>query len=179
MRACTAVVTELSWNDSNDEKRRYRAIIEFIEPEDWAKELNFIYNELLDATGELSKDIYSPDSEAAIAYAKIKAVYPKMTKEDVASSSVAKLLRDQGVDVLGTVVNIEEAHPEAFYKRLQHFVDSKEKETANKQVKDKDGKAKGRKPPRQMEFWPLIKVVKQSGQDIHQIGCAVNRRGPC
>lgn len=41
----------------------------------------------------------------------------------------------------------------SFYKALQHYVDSKEKPTG-----DKNKKVKGEK--KQMEFWPLIKVVR-------------------
>ena len=34
MRACTAVVTEISYNDSKNDFQRYRAEIEFIKPEE-------------------------------------------------------------------------------------------------------------------------------------------------
>jgi hypothetical protein len=57
--------------------------------------------------------------------------------------------------VLGTTKKIEEPHPEPFYKALQHFVDSKEKATTSEIKKKKE---KGEKT--QMEFWPLIKVVR-------------------
>lgn len=43
MRACTAVVTELSFNHSNNEAAKYRAEIEFIKPEEWRKELNVLF----------------------------------------------------------------------------------------------------------------------------------------
>lgn len=52
MRACTAVVTEVSWNASEDENQKYRAAIEFIRPEDWEKELKVLFQELLDGNGE-------------------------------------------------------------------------------------------------------------------------------
>ena len=42
-RACTAVVTELSFNHSNNEAAKYRAEIEFIKPEEWRKELNVLF----------------------------------------------------------------------------------------------------------------------------------------
>lgn len=45
MRACTAVVTELSYNHSTDERAKYRAEIEFIKPEEWQKELNVLFQE--------------------------------------------------------------------------------------------------------------------------------------
>lgn len=43
MRACTAVVTELSYNHSSNEAAKYRAEIEFIKPEEWRKELNVLF----------------------------------------------------------------------------------------------------------------------------------------
>ncbi|USW48465.1 Putative P-loop containing nucleoside triphosphate hydrolase, dynamin [Septoria linicola] len=46
MRACTAVVTELSYNYSNIDTAKYRAEIEFIKPEEWRKELNVLFQEV-------------------------------------------------------------------------------------------------------------------------------------
>lgn len=43
MRACTAVMTELSCNYSNNEAANYRAEIEFIKPEEWRKDLNVLF----------------------------------------------------------------------------------------------------------------------------------------
>jgi hypothetical protein len=154
MRACTAVVTELSWNDSEEEDSKYRAEIEFIQPEDWARELKVLFEELIDSNGNVSRECSNADSEAGVAYAKIKAVYPKMTKEMLASSSIEKMMSDTAVQkLLGTVRSIKEKEADVFYKKLQHYVDSKEKATGEK-GKDKKVVRK------EMEFWPLIKVVK-------------------
>ncbi len=153
MRACTAVVTEMSWNDAGEEENRYQAAIEFIQPADWAKELEILFADMIDANGKVSRECYVADSEASIAYAKIKAVYPKLSRDDLANSTIEKLMEDSVVQsVLGTVRDIKESDPEKFYRRLQHYVDSKEKVTAEKKSKKDEVK--------QMEFWPLIKVVK-------------------
>jgi hypothetical protein len=53
MRACTAVVTEISWNNSNDENAKYRAEIEFIQVEDWERELMILFAELLESNGNV------------------------------------------------------------------------------------------------------------------------------
>ena len=53
MRACTAVVTEISYNDSTNPRMKYRAEIEFIRPEDWQKELHILYKEIIDESGQL------------------------------------------------------------------------------------------------------------------------------
>jgi len=149
MRACTAVVTEISYNHGDIP---YQAQVEFITPADWEKELKTLFEDLLDGDGKVSRDCSNQDTDAGIAYAKIKAVYPKKTKEDIANSSVQKMLQDVS-HVLGKSKGIEETDSLRFYKRLQHYVDSKEKSTGDK---DKDKK----KEPREMEFWPLIRVVK-------------------
>lgn len=149
MRACTAVVTEISYNHGDIP---YQAQVEFITQADWEKELKTLFEDLLDGDGKVSRDCSNQDTDAGIAYAKIKAVYPKKTKEDIANSSIQKLLQDVS-HILGKSKDIEETDSLRFYKRLQHYVDSKEKSTGDK---DKDKK----KGPREMEFWPLIRVVK-------------------
>jgi hypothetical protein len=149
MRACTAVVTEMSWNSSDDENAKYRAAIEFIQPEDWEKELRVLFGELLDGNGNVSREASNEDSEAGVAYAKIKAVYPQKTKEDIAKSNIRDLMQEPAVrNVLGKTKTVEEARSDRFYRILQTYVDSKEKSTDDKKQK------------KEMEYWPLIKVVK-------------------
>ena len=55
--------------------------------------------------------------------------------------------------ILGSMRDIKENDPLIFYKKLQHYVDSKEKSTGSK---DKEKKKEGK----EMEFWPLIRVVR-------------------
>ena len=149
MRACTAVVTEVSYNEGT---KPYRATIEFIKPADWEKELKTLFQDLVDGSGNVSRESSNPDTDAGIAYAKIKAVYPRKTKETMPHSSIDKMLEEVS-HVLGTSRNIEETDSLRFYQKLQQFVDSKEKSTGDKE-KDK------KKKLIEMEFWPLIRVVK-------------------
>ena len=72
MRACTAVVTEMSYNHSDKPNARYRAQIEFIKPADWEKDLRLSFSELLDSNGQVSRECSNEESEAGIAYAKLK-----------------------------------------------------------------------------------------------------------
>lgn len=90
------------------------------------------------------------DSEAGIAYAKMKAVYPLLTKEDMAAATVDRLMDHYNAKVLGTVQDFESTDALSFYQRLQQYVDSKEK-SRSASVTDKG-------PVR--EYWPLIKVVR-------------------
>lgn len=155
MRACTAVVTEISYNH---EEEPYRAQIEFIKLEDWERELKVLFQDLLDSNGTVSRECANEDTDAGIAYAKIKAVYPRKNKEDIANCTIDKLLQEVS-HILGTTRNIKETNSMTFYKRLQAFVDSKEKSTGIKEKgKDKDKPKK--KEKREMEFWPLIRVVR-------------------
>ncbi|CAD6446372.1 e1e59874-7bcb-4b1c-a282-67f13334c37c [Sclerotinia trifoliorum] len=156
MRACTAVVTEMSWNFSDDPSKKYRAEIEFIKECDWENELKVSLNELIDASGNVSRDSTNADTEAGIAYAKIKAVYPNKTHEMLAKSTAEELLAESDVrTVLGTTRTIEKSYSEFFYKELQRYVDSKEKSTG-----EGGRPSEKKKEKRTMEFWPLIKVVR-------------------
>lgn len=150
MRACTAVVTEISFNH---EEEPYRAHIEFVSQAEWEKELRIIFEDLLDSNGQVSRDCANEDTDAGIAWQKIKAVYPRKTKEDIAKSSTATLLREVS-HVLGTTRDVKETDSLRFYKKLQQFVDSHEKSTGL------EGKENKRKERKEMEFWPLIRVVR-------------------
>jgi hypothetical protein len=171
MRACTAVVTEMSWNANDDEGSKYRAEIEFIKPAEWERELRVLFEEIIDGSGGISREVSNPDSQAGIAYAKIRAVYWRLTKDDLIESSIEKLMTDQSVrGLLGTTKYVKDRYCDTFYKTLQHYVDSKEKpeltkdsdneeEDNSKGTSDKDKKKKKTRK-REQEFWPLIKVVR-------------------
>ena len=150
MRACTAVVTEISYNKIDNEAAKYRAEIEFIKPEDWQRELAVLFEEVFDGQG-LSKDANNPDSIAGVAYAKIRAVYPKHTKDMLRNSTIEQLMNVSNVNgILGTVKRIQSRDCASFYQRLQHYVDSQQKPNGKK----------GAKPTREPQLWPLIKVVR-------------------
>ncbi|KAI9662199.1 MAG: hypothetical protein M1829_006181 [Trizodia sp. TS-e1964] len=155
MRACTSVVTELSYNESANPAQKYRAEIDFISAADWEKELQVLFQELIDSNGNISRDCTNQETEAGVAYAKIKAVYYKMKKDDLAQSTVQKLMAEPMVkNLFGTTRRIASSNSQEFYCRVQHYVDSSEKSTG----KANDGAKKKKK--KRMEFWPLIRVVK-------------------
>ncbi|KAK0643251.1 hypothetical protein B0T16DRAFT_391805 [Cercophora newfieldiana] len=144
MRACTASPTEISYNYSDDPNELYRAEVEFITAEDWKKELEALFVDLIDANGEVSRDCANPDTEAGVAYAKIKAVYPKKRKEMIATSTSQGLISEPVVRrALGTTRTLRATTSASIYRQLQEYVDSKEKNTE-----------------KTMEYWPLIKVVR-------------------
>lgn len=147
LRACTASPTEISYNNSENPEELYRSEIEFISVEDWKKELKTLFTDLLDDSGNISRECANEDSEAGIAYAKIKSVYPNETKEMIAQSDPDRLVNEPAVArVLGSVKKLRATTAKDLYASMQRYVDSKEKNPHKKDVP--------------MEFWPLIKVVR-------------------
>ncbi|KAL2874899.1 hypothetical protein SGCOL_009877 [Colletotrichum sp. CLE4] len=115
--------------------------------EDWKKELKTLFTDLLDDSGNISHECANEDSEAGIAYAKIKSVYPNKTKEMIAQSDPDRLASEPAVArVLGSVKKLRAPTAKDLYASMQRYVDSKEKNPHKKDVP--------------MEFWPLIKVVR-------------------
>ncbi|KAL2262841.1 hypothetical protein VTK26DRAFT_9289 [Humicola hyalothermophila] len=151
MRACTAVITEIAFNDSDNEHEKYRAEVHFISADEWVKELTGMLDDLRDAPASPGADNQSSEGNGGISYDKIRAVYPSLTSQEVKNGtfSVESLMEEPSVkDILGTVRRIASSTPEDFLERLKKFIDSKEKTRGRK------------KEPAAMEFWPLIKVVK-------------------
>jgi hypothetical protein len=131
MRACTASPTEISYNYLESPEQLYCAEVEFIAVEDWQKELKVLFTDLLDGNGEVSRECNDQNCDAGVAYAKIKAVYPKMTKDMIAQSNPDRLAREPAVRaVLGTVKNLQSTTAAGLYRALQTYVDSKEKNTS-------------------------------------------------
>ncbi|KAI8943413.1 hypothetical protein NX059_001425 [Plenodomus lindquistii] len=156
MRACTAVVTEISWNASTSSSDKYRAEIDFISHADWEKELHILLKEFLTENGTLSRDVSDPNSDAGIAWAKFHSVYPDIPRDTLGECTVPRLMARPAIaEILGATKKIACAMPGRFYNDLQSYVDSKEKVT--KKSKDK---SKEKSTGTQMEYWPLIKVVK-------------------
>lgn len=150
MRACTASPTEISYNYSENPDELYRAEIEFISKQDWTRELGVLFNDMLDGNGEVSRDCNNSDSDAGIAYAKLTAVYPNKTKDMLATGTPESFANEGAVSrVLGTTKKLTETTSKDLFRRMQHYVDSKEKERGDRNRKDQ-----------LMEYWPLIKVVR-------------------
>lgn len=146
MRACTASATEISYNYSDDPSELYRAEIEFITVADWTQELKTLLDDLLDGNGNVSSECNNPDTDAGLAYSKIKAVYPRKKKEMISKSTPDQLVNEPAVrDVLGTIMSLKQTTCPALFSDLQRYIDSKEKTPESRNV---------------MEYWPLIKVVR-------------------
>jgi hypothetical protein len=113
--------------------------------------------DILTETGGISRDIADENSDAGIAWAKFHSVYPKKTRDSLQDCTIDDLMSENSVSaVLGTTKDISSAYPNSFYQQLQKYVDSKEKVTKKGKDKEKDKVKK----TFDMEYWPLIKVVK-------------------
>ncbi|RYP45152.1 hypothetical protein DL768_008470 [Monosporascus sp. mg162] len=189
VRACTAVITEISWNPSDNPEERYVGNIEFISKEEWRSELDHLFSDLMQSNGSFTGDATNKATDAGVAWAKIKAVYPHITKEALAETDADSLVNDTAT----------------FYNAIKVYVDSKQKfpfpkskdTTPNKHDKlradsiqddsyddsvngdeaetdnaEHDGAPYTEK--RDMELWPLIKVVRvQTKADVLSTGAVI------
>ncbi|SPQ22881.1 33a1c8c7-d86f-4eb1-815a-97caacca19ac [Thermothielavioides terrestris] len=151
MRACTAVVTEVAYNPSDRIDEKYRAEIHFISREEWINELRILLSDMTQASDPLGTDEPSSESDAGVAFHKIRSVYPFLAKDEIRKGKFdpCELTAHHTVKgLLGSVQHIKSPTAQEFLALLKKFIDSKEK-------------TPGRgKDPDAMEYWPLIKVVK-------------------
>jgi len=137
LRACTAVVTEVSFNHSDNAEQVYAAEIEFIEREDWFREVTDLYGDLADNNSD-------GDADAKAALAKLNAVYPALTQEDLAKTTPAELQHEPSVNAFfGVTKKLYATNSQELTEQLKLYIDSKEKTDTTTQ-----------------ELWPLIKVVR-------------------
>jgi hypothetical protein len=136
--ACTAVATEISWNPSDDEDRRFWGVVEYISSEDWRNELQILARDLLNEDGELDLSL-PPNSDAKIALDKIHTVYGYLERDKIAArlQNIDEMVRDDRLRLrLGTVEEFSDRNATGFRNKLQRHINS-----AN-------------------DLWPLVKVVK-------------------
>lgn len=72
-------------------------------------------------------------------------------------TSVEQLMAHENVKCLGSLREIEDKDSLLFYRKLQNYVDSKEKSGTKSTEK---AEKKKKQQPWQMEHWPLIRCVR-------------------
>lgn len=142
MRACTATITEISFNKGS---HKYRFVIEFLSRTDWQDELEKGFQVLLDSNGKIVKDATNEDSEAGAFYSKIRAVYSDLTRDAIERSTIRGLLEHPDVKVLDRTEDFEGDDPIKFADNLQRIIDSKDRTS--------------RGPGKDLAYWPIIKRV--------------------
>lgn len=145
-------MTEISLNSRND---LYRAETEFIGQAEWYKELAILYQEPLGSHGNVAREaVMNEDSGTGLACEKFRAVYPILTKETMAQATSERPIEHKNAKVFGTIKILESDTASDFHQSLQRHVDSKEKV-------QKTGERPGEnKAAREIEYWPLIKVIR-------------------
>ncbi|KAG9038318.1 hypothetical protein FRB95_001730 [Tulasnella sp. JGI-2019a] len=152
MRACTAVVTEISYKKGPS----IMADVSFLTKDEWKAELDVLLTDLLDEDGRPRK-VTDMRSEAGVAWSKVHAVYPNIPQDYLANLTADQILdRDPVIkNLLGTTKQISSANSKDFKKAIGKYIDSKEKKRGNKDDKEKK-KDKTEGPA----LWPLIRTVR-------------------
>ncbi|KAI1879612.1 hypothetical protein JX265_002566 [Neoarthrinium moseri] len=151
MRACTACPTEISYNNTDGPDW---AEVEFISVEEWLAELRYLFNDVLNGDGEVHSNSTNQETEAGVAWAKITTIYPHMTRDLLAQTTEKTLAKDRTLgEFLGTTKKVIPSKSDLLYKKVQRFIDSKEK-ISNKET------SIATTAPGPSELWPLIKVVR-------------------
>lgn len=171
MRACTAVVTEISYHKN----KTIEADVSFIKLEDWREEIGVLVEYLTDH----NENSEEPTSEAIVAWSKLQAVYPSIDRGRVGKMTVDQILaRDTGalsflffcsdkanfylsgiVAMLGTTIHIAAENSQAFAKNIGRYVDSKDQESGN--IRDRvRSKNKRLEVDPDAALWPLISRVQ-------------------
>ncbi|KAM6456067.1 nuclear GTPase SLIP-GC [Liasis olivaceus] len=136
MRACTAVVVEIS---RAAEGSPYEADVEFLSPEEWDKELKALLEDMKDKAGILKKRCPDRKTEAGAAYSRVKAVYGRVEELEKLKG------RQEVTQHLGTVKRICADTAADFRMSIEKFIDSRT---------DNLREMKGG------EFWPIVKCVR-------------------
>ncbi|KAK2011638.1 tat pathway signal sequence [Colletotrichum eremochloae] len=145
LRACTAWVTEVSYNYSDDEREAYRAEIEFVTANEWQREMGPWIQSMKDEIAAGSSDYSSPNTEAGILLARLAAVYPGLKAETIAASDSNVLMENTEVQkILGTTIRLSDVSAKGLSHQMQSYMGRK--------LEAKDGNG--------MNPWPLIKVVR-------------------
>ncbi|TGO74897.1 hypothetical protein BELL_0249g00080 [Botrytis elliptica] len=145
MRASTSVVTEISWNDSDDPEKAFRAEIEFISEMEWKEEMDILLDDLKNATKGEDVSVKS-GSEARTAFAKISAVWPSVTLSKLKGMTSQELF-DQidGVsNILDCHLEIAERKAKPFSREINKYIDSNNKQKSSNGI----------------SFWPLVRCVR-------------------
>ncbi|KAF5499240.1 Nuclear GTPase SLIP-GC [Colletotrichum fructicola] len=144
MRACTACVTEISFNHDDDSEKPYRAEIDFVCAEVWQSEIETFLKEIAVNSDGFEDDDENPDTEAAKSVARARAVYANMDVEVLQGSTVPELMRHPNVhEVLGATRHFKTSSGEELRSLIEPYVDSSDKD---------DDDAIG--------FWPMVKAVR-------------------
>ncbi|KIK36397.1 hypothetical protein CY34DRAFT_26339 [Suillus luteus UH-Slu-Lm8-n1] len=168
MRACTAVVTEITYHAA----RTINADVSFLSEAEWRAELAVLLNDLVDEDGNF-KCTTSTDlrSDSGVAWHKVHAVYPSIAQEQLIRLTVDQILaRDENIaKVLGTTKQISAKNSRKFAQKIVKYIDSNDQKRGSKKDKTtvsdgslmltKDKNEETKKTDHSPALWPLIRQV--------------------
>ncbi|KAL5527490.1 hypothetical protein ACEPAG_6281 [Sanghuangporus baumii] len=157
MRACTAVVTEISYHN----EKTIEADVSFLSEKEWRDELEVLLDDLLEEDGSFRRTT-DLRSEAGVAWHKVHALYPTLTQNRLAT--IAQRMPSERIDailnvdrkiaqLMGSTKKIVARNSKEFAKEIAKYIDSKDEKRSKK--KDKEKKKDGNGPA----LWPLIRQV--------------------
>ncbi|CAG8981462.1 hypothetical protein HYALB_00003032 [Hymenoscyphus albidus] len=151
-RACTAVVSEVSYQTNEDIEVAYEARIQRISQDDWKAELTSLFQDLRTNAnirdGEDGEEDLERNQRIQMAFGKVQSVYPfiESSKKLEKDWDVAKLMNHSSVKyILGKSLVLTSAKREKFSKMIKPYISSV-------LSKGDDGAMYAQ--------WPLVKLVK-------------------
>jgi hypothetical protein len=154
VQACTASPTEISFNHSEDPAELFRAEAQFLSHEELLAELQILHQDIIDDDkGEISRDIRIPDSDAALSYAKLRALFPRKTQDELAKTTPSALVSEPALQqLLGITQCVRAATADELSEGIKKYVGSKDKLIGSVEP--------GHGTSSRFELWPLVKVVR-------------------
>ncbi|KAF7352854.1 Nuclear GTPase SLIP-GC [Mycena venus] len=155
MRACTAVVTEIAYH----KKKTIDADVSFLTKNEWKAELNILLGDLVEEDGTLKRST-DLTSDAGVAYSKVHAVYPTVSREKLVSMTADQIIaKDPKIErILGQTKRISARDSKVFAIEIAKYIDSKD-QRRGKDKKDKGKKKDKNKDANTPALWPLIRQV--------------------
>jgi hypothetical protein len=153
-QASTAVAVEISWNESDDPKLLYQAVVHGISRDELEKELKELYEDVeFLKSGHIVEDNKENDEEDLEIQArvndtlsKLKCLYSDIKSlEDLNRTTINELLNRSCCKLLGQTKKFQTHDVVKFARFIKGFIDTS---------KSKDGAVT------QVSVWPLVKVVK-------------------
>lgn len=77
-----------------------------------------LMKEFLTENGTLQREAFDQSTDAGIAWAKFHSVHPKIARDELGDCTVARLMSDKALNVLGTTKKINTSEPHGFYQEL-------------------------------------------------------------
>lgn len=150
MKACTAVVIEISYQTKDLPHPPYEGIVDRISAEEWGAELKILFEDLANKEKEDEYEDGDGDAERdqriMKTFHKVQVLYPEITTiQNLKQFNVSRLLEHVNVkDILGKTKNISSFTRADFTRQIKEYINSKDPEADNENS---------------FSQWPLVKLV--------------------